>query len=273
MEPKRNRPIGIFDSGIGGLTVLNAVRKALPHEKLIYYGDTARLPYGDKSPETILRYSIENSIFLMDHWIKVLVIACNTASSVAASKLRQLFNIPVIGVIEPGAERAVKSSKNGRIAVLGTKATIQSRAYEREILTLNPEAHIVPIACPLFVPFIEEGMHGHPAAELIVREYLKPLISEKVDTVLLGCTHYLALKDQIDSFLEGKASIVDSATTCAERLLEILRDEELFTIEKGHPSPLFYASDNPEKFELLGKKFLDESLTGVKLKTRSLQEA
>lgn len=265
MHSIHERPIGMFDSGIGGLTVLNAVHELLPKEKLVYFADTARLPYGDKSAETVLRYSIENSIFLMEHWVKILVIACNTASSVAADKLRQLFNIPVVGVIEPGAKRAVSVSKNGRIAVLGTRGTIQSGAYQREILKLDAQSHVETLACPLFVPLIEEGLHDHAATRLIVQEYLKPLQSSGVDTILLGCTHYLALADLIRETLDREVEIVDSASTCAEHVSWVLKEKELATLSKESATPLYYASDNPEKFRRLGQKFMTKNLGEVKI--------
>ncbi|MFV0339803.1 MAG: glutamate racemase [Parachlamydiaceae bacterium] len=263
MAAKGDRPIGMFDSGIGGLTVLNALQKLLPNEKVVYFGDTARLPYGDKSAETILRYSIENSIFLMEHRIKALVIACNTASSVAVEKLGQLFNIPVIGVIQPGAERAAQVTKNGHIAVLGTRATIQSGAYEKELLALLPQGKIQSIACPLFVPLIEEGFHNHAASELIIADYLKPVKEAKVDTLLLGCTHYLALEKAIRNYLGEKIAIVDSASTCAEKIEEILTQEQMRSSSAEKVSHLFYASDNPEKFRLLGQKFMECTIPNV----------
>lgn len=265
MTPKTERPIGMFDSGIGGLTVLNALHKVLPNEKVVYLGDTARLPYGDKSAETILRYSIENSIFLMEHWIKVLVIACNTASSVAVEKLGQLFNIPVIGVIEPGAERAAQSTRNGHVAVIGTRATIQSGAYEKALLKRLPNGKILSIACPLFVPLIEEGLHDHKATELLIAEYLKPLKEAKVDTLLLGCTHYLALENAIREQLGEHVTIVDSASTCAEKVKQVLEQNAITTTANEKVSHLFYASDNPEKFRLLGQKFIDFELPIVNL--------
>jgi glutamate racemase len=269
MHPLEERPIGMFDSGIGGLTVLNAIHELLPKEKLVYFADTARLPYGDKSAETVLRYSIENSIFLMEHWIKLLVIACNTASSVAVDKLRQLFNIPVIGVIEPGAKTAVSVSKSGRIAVLGTRGTIQSGAYQREILKINPHAHIELIACPLFVPLIEEGLHDHAATRLIVQDYLAPLQKTPIDTILLGCTHYLALADIIRETLDRDVEIVDSASTCAEHVSCVLHEKSLATASKETATPLYYASDNPEKFRKLGQKFMTKNLGEVKVPASS----
>ena len=186
-----SRPsIGLFDSGIGGLTVLQQLVRALPDENYVYFGDTARLPYGEKSRETIIRYSIENSIFLLDKNIKMLVIPCNTATAFALEKLQKIFSVPVVGVIEPGAERAVEVSKNERIGVLGTRGTIYSQSYQKAILKINPSAFVLPIACPLFVPLVEENYVAHPSARLIVQEYLRPLKDQFIDTLLLGCTHY-----------------------------------------------------------------------------------
>lgn len=185
-----SQAIGLFDSGVGGLTVMQEIMKLLPHERLIYFGDTARVPYGNKGTRTIIRYSIENTICLLEKNIKLMVVACNTASALALPQLRRLFNLPIVGVIEPGAEKAVAATRNQRIAVLGTKATIQSGAYQTAIKKIAPHAAVIPIACPLFVPLVEEQWLDHPATHLIVREYLRPLQEQNVDTILLGCTHY-----------------------------------------------------------------------------------
>lgn len=269
---QKDHHIGLFDSGIGGLTVLRAIQDKLPKESTVYFGDTARLPYGDKSAETILRYSIENAIFLMEQNIKMLVIPCNTVSSVALDKLRKIFNIPVIGVIEPGAEHAVKTTKNKRIAVLGTKRTIESGAYHREILKLDPESHVIGIACPLFVPLVEEGMQFHQATHLIVKEYLTPLLDANIDTVVLGCTHYPVLKDIIQDFLGPRVQIVDSATTCAHKVAEILSAQKLqTTLEKV--SHQFYVSDNPQKFRTIGQQFFSEPLPEVLMQPAFIMQA
>lgn len=260
MEPLSKYSIGMFDSGIGGLTVLEEIQKKLPLEHVIYFGDTARLPYGDKSAATVLRYSIENSIFLMDQGIKVLVIACNTASSVAVDKLKKIFNLPVIGTIEPGAFEAVRCSKNGKIGVLGTKGTIDSGAFQREIVKQDSSALVVPIACPLFVPFIEEGFHTHPAAKLIIDEYLAPLKKEKIDTLLLGCTHYPALMPYIKDYLGESVTIIDSATTCATKVKDLLKEKGLENKEINISPNKFFVSDNPEKFRRLGQMFISTPL-------------
>lgn len=262
---QREQAIGVFDSGIGGLTVMDQIAKALPNEKILYLGDTARLPYGDKSPETIIRYTIENSVFLMEQNIKVLVIACNTATAFAIQEIQAILNIPVIGVIEPGAEQAIRVSRNNNIAVLGTKGTILSKAYEKKILELNPAAKVISTACPLFVPLVEEGLHTHEATTLIVHEYLAPLKLEKIDTLLLGCTHYPVLKETIQNYLGSGISIVDSASTCAEKVKGALKKYDLETSSTA-PSPhRFFVTDNPEKFQQVGKKFFQGSIENVSL--------
>lgn len=256
--------IGLFDSGVGGLTVMQQLMHVLPHERLIYFGDTARVPYGNKSSETIVRYSIENTICLLDKNIKLLVVACNTASAHALSKLRQLFNIPIVGVIEPGAEKAVAVSRNQRIAVLGTKGTIQSGAYQEAILKRAPGAIIFPIACPLFVPLVEEQWLHHPASSLIVQEYLHPLRHQQIDTLLMGCTHYPLLKTLIQQEIGDSVTLVDSASTCAEQVIELLRQScSLATSFQGKPH--YYTSDDPDKFRMLGERLFGHTLDEVEL--------
>jgi len=263
INSKQNQAIGIFDSGIGGLTVMQELMKRLPHEPLIYFGDTARLPYGEKSPEAIIRYSIENAIFLMEQNIKLLVIACNTASAFALEKLQKIFSIPILGVIEPGAENAVQSTRNQHIAVLGTKGTIKSGVYQREIEKKMPKARVVSIACPLFVPLVEERFFHHPAARLIVKEYLAPLHEQKVDTVLLGCTHYPLLKQLIMEELPSSLVIVDSASTCAEKVADILKLHHLANATDQKPYHRYFVSDDPKKFQSLGTDFLGSPIDHV----------
>jgi glutamate racemase len=263
MKEKQSQAIGIFDSGIGGLTVMREIMKRLPHENLIYYGDTARLPYGDKSKEVITRYSMENTIFLMEQNIKLLVVACNTASALALEKLQRIFNIPILGVIEPGAENAVKTSKNKNIAVLGTKGTIKSGVYQREIEKKMPQAKVISIACPLFVPLVEERFFHHPAAGLIIKEYLFPLKDHQVDTVLLGCTHYPLLKQRIMEELLEEVSVVDAAFTCALKVAEILKQSQLENGSSTHPEYQYFVSDDPIKFQSLGIDFLGMPIKNV----------
>lgn len=242
--------------------------RALPHESMVYFGDTARVPYGEKSRETILRYSIENTIFLMQHEIKMLVVACNTATAYALAKLRQIFNIPILGVVEPGAEQAVQTSKNQRIAVLGTKGTIRSGVYQEAILRLLPQAFVVPMACPLFVPLVEERFIDHPAARMIVKEYLGGLRREKVDTVLLGCTHYPLLSPLIQEEL-SEVTLVDSATTCAAHVAELLRRQRLTCDTTASPSYQFFVSDDASRFQSMGEWFLGMPLDHVQTASSS----
>lgn len=261
----KEHPLGMFDSGIGGLTVMQQLVRVLPHENIIYFGDTARLPYGAKSPETIVRYSIENATFLIQKEVKVLVIACNTASAHALESLQQRFSLPVIGVIEPGAESAVQATKNGRIGVLGTNGTINSQSYQKAILKLAPMAQIFPIACPLFVPFVEENCIDHPAMHLIVQEYLRPLKEKGIDTLLLGCTHYPLLKILIQKEMGEGVTIVDSATSCAEKVSETLSRGSLNRSSEKLSNYHYFVSDDPDKFRVSGSSFLGMPIDNVSL--------
>ena len=264
-EDRRSYCIGVFDSGIGGLTVMNELTKALPHESFIYFGDTARIPYGGKSPETIIRYSIENTVFLLEKKIKMLVVACNTATALALYKLIQIFNIPIVGVIHPGAEKAVSVTRKNKIAVLGTKGTIHSGAYEEEIHRLLPEASVISIACPLFVPLIEEDFLHHPATRMIIKEYLSPLKTKEIDTLLLGCTHYPLLKNLIQEELGPAITLVDSAKTCAEKVVRILSDENLTIINPTTVQHNYFVSDDPKKFQDLAQRLFNYRIDPVLL--------
>lgn len=257
------RAIGMFDSGVGGLTVLQEVKRTLPQENIVYFADTARLPYGSKSPSTIVRYSIENAIFLMEQQIKVLVIPCNTATAHALEKLRKLLSIPIIGVIEPGAEKAAQITTHGHIAVLGTKGTIQSGAYKRAILSFKPDAQVLEIACPLFVPLVEEQFINHPATRLIAQEYLKPLKDQQSDTLLLGCTHYPLLRTMIQEVVGSQIALVDSATTCAEKVATFLQQNHLKAPGDQIPTYQYFVSDDPEKFKALGEEILAAKIDRV----------
>jgi glutamate racemase len=261
-ESISSRAIGMFDSGVGGLTVMREILQALPHEDIVYFGDTARVPYGNKSSETIIRYSIENAIFLMEKNVKVLVVACNTASAYSIAKLQKIFNIPVIGVIEPGVQKAVQATRNRHVAVIGTRATIQSGIYQQEIEKRLPGAQILAIPCPLFVPLVEERFATHSAAKLIVKEYLAPVKNEQTDTLLLGCTHYPLLRELIQDELGDGVTIVDSATTCAETVKEILKLHRIQST-KTLGSQTYFVSDDAEKFQRIGMDFLGRSLDNV----------
>jgi glutamate racemase len=262
-----SQAIGIFDSGVGGLTVMQQLMRTLPQERFIYFGDTARVPYGNKSRDTVERYCIENTICLMEKKIKLLVVACNTASALALSKLRQLFHIPIVGVIEPGAERAVATTHNQCIAVLGTKGTIQSGAYQAAIKNLAPKATIIPIACPLFVPLVEEQWLRHPATRLIIQEYLQSLFDYSIDTLLLGCTHYPLLSPLIQEHVGEEVKLVDSAAACADQVAHLLQQNQLMApILQGKHQ--YFVSDDPEKFRSLGEHLFGHPLEEVQLLTK-----
>ncbi len=220
-------PIGVFDSGIGGLTVAAALRELLPAEQIFYIGDTARVPYGGKSRRTIERYSVEIAGLLLAEQAKLIVVACNTASALAVPRLKQLFNLPVQGVIDPGASAAVRSTRNGRIGVIGTRATIASRAYEQAIHDLSSPAQVFAEPCPLLVPLIEEGLFDDPITDQILHRYLDPLLGEGIDTLVLGCTHYPLLRAAIARVAGEGVTLVDSAQNCALAVDEILKNRSL----------------------------------------------
>ena len=216
------RPIGVFDSGIGGLTVVKALRDLLPNESIFYLGDTARVPYGGKSPSTVERYSIEMAEMLVAEDVKAVVVACNSASSVALPKLEQTLAVPVIGVIKPGAEAAIAATRNRRVGVIGTRATIKSGAYERALRALDAKIDISAQACPLLVPLIEEGWLEDALTDRVIARYLEPLMRSGIDTLVLGCTHYPLLTAAIARFLGDKVTLVDSAHNCALAVRDLL---------------------------------------------------
>ena len=249
------RPIGVFDSGIGGLTVLKALTSALPGEDFIYLGDTARLPYGTKSNEVIIRYSKENTEFLLAKGIKMLVVACNTSSAVALDAIASDTMVPVIGVIEPGARAAVKASRNGKIGVIGTEATIASGAYTRAIQRLGRKSEIYTRACPLLVPLAEEGWIDNEVAERTVAHYLESLKQSGIDTLLLGCTHYPLLRAMFAQILGASVRIVDSATATAVEVRDRLRMLRL--AKRGADgSQSFFVTETPDRFVRVGRRFL-----------------
>jgi glutamate racemase len=250
-------PIGIFDSGLGGLTVVRALLRRLPHESIVYVGDTARVPYGPKSPDTVRRYSREIAGFLRDEGVKALVVACNTATAHALPMLRETLDMPVVGVVEPGARAAVQATRGGRIGVIGTAGTISSGAYERAIRAIAPAAPIVAAACPLFVPLVEEGWLDREATRLIARTYLRPLAECGVDTVVLGCTHYPLLAPVIAGELPGVV-LIDSADETAGDVVRVLDRYALATNSRALPTHRFIATDDPERFLRAGRLFLGE---------------
>ena len=222
-----SRPIGVFDSGIGGLTVVSALRRLLPNESIYYLGDTARVPYGGKSASTVQRYSLEIASLLLGENAKTLIVACNTASALALPVLRQRVQVTVTGVIEPGARAAASATRNGHIGVIGTRATIKSGAYERALRELNPELRVTARACPLLVPLIEEGWLQSDVTDTVVMQYLEPLLEDGIDTLVLGCTHYPLLRPTISRLLGDAVTLVDSAENCATALRDLLQEEGL----------------------------------------------
>ena len=258
------RPIGVFDSGVGGLTVVKEMLKELPSEDIIYFGDTARVPYGIKSKETVIRFSIENILFLLKYDVKLICVACNTVSSVALPVIKSHFRVPIVGVISPGVREAVYATRNKRIGVIGTRGTVKSNAYEKQIKQLDPSMKVISVACPLFVPFAEEGLLEGSEVLSIARKYLKPLNNFGVDTVILGCTHYPLLKPVIKKALGSSATLIDSAKQVAIEVKRILVAEGLLNTKGKKASHKFYVSDNPEWFTGLAQRFLGAPLPGAK---------
>ena len=262
--------IGVFDSGIGGLTILRALRKALPHENFIYFGDTANVPYGGKSKAMVTRLATAVAQFLQTQQVKLIVVACNTASAQALPALSKSLSVPVMGVIAPGAQAAVSATKNHKIAVLGTQGTIESRAYVKAIKKHNKKLRVFQQACPLFVPLAEEGFAHKPAAELIAREYLAPVQKSGADTVILGCTHYPILKEMIARVLGRKISLVDSAETLAQAVKSFLKTHRMTAVAGRRGSLKLYASDDPQKFSRSAQKLLNEKVARATLKKLTL---
>ncbi|HXW97136.1 MAG TPA: glutamate racemase [Gemmatimonadales bacterium] len=253
-------PIGIFDSGIGGLTVARAIYERLPGESTIYFGDTARVPYGPKSPETVRRYSREILQWLLGEGVKLVVIACNTSTAHALAALQEESPVPVIGVIEPGARAAVRVSHGGAVGVIGTVGTIASNAYARAIHALAPALKVEQVACPLFVPLVEEGWFDHPATELVAREYLEPLRRARIEALVLGCTHYPLLKPLLARVMGPEVRLIDSAEETASAVAETLGERSLASpgIERAYHR--FVVSDDEPRFRQVGSRFIGEKL-------------
>ena len=257
-------PIGIFDSGIGGLTVFRAVRRELPKEDIVYFGDTARVPYGTKSKETITRFSIDNVHFLEGFRVKMVIVACNTASSLSLDTLQKKFSIPVIGVIEPGAQEALRRTKSGRIGVIGTKSTVGSNAYETCLKHLDPSVKVYSSACPLFVPFVEEGWLDGDVVSKVAHTYLDAFRSFKVDTLILGCTHYPLLARIIQKTMGNKVRLINSGEETAKEAKRLSMRLKLTSQKKaGGSAARFFVSDEPEQFRTLGERFLGSSIPFV----------
>jgi glutamate racemase len=251
--------IGIFDSGVGGLTVLHALLSALPHEDLVYLGDTGRYPYGTKSAETVTRYSIENVDFLVAKGIKLLVVACNTASSVALDALAARYALPIVGVIEPGARAAVARTRSGRVGVIGTEGTIASGAYTTALRALRPDLEIYTRPCPLLVALAEEGWVEGPIPRGVIETYLATLKKSGIDTLVLGCTHYPLLKPVIAAVMGDQVALVDSAEETARAVAEVLATSGLAR-GRGTGEASFFVTDVPDRFIRIGQRFLGSRL-------------
>lgn len=258
-RPQSDGPIGVFDSGIGGLTVFREIIRVLPHEDIIYLGDTARLPYGSKSADAIVRYSLNSASFLLSQGIKMLIVACYTASTHALEILQEKLPIPVIGVVQPGFELIMKTTQKQRIAILGTQSTIASNIYQNLIRQHYPKAQVFAIACPLFVPLAEENFSGHEAARLIADHYLSSLKTADIDAVLLACTHYPLLRKAIQQALPPNIAIIDSGPYCAEQARNLLTASHLLK-EPHVPEYCFYVTDHPSHFATLAKLFLGREI-------------
>jgi len=255
--------IGMFDSGVGGLTVLREVKRLLPHEHILYFGDTARVPYGNRSSQTITKYALESALFLLTKGIKLLVIACNVSTAFALSVLKKRFPIPVIGVIEPGAKEAVQSTKNKRIGVIGTRGTVESKAYERSIKKLDPRITVISQACPLFVPIVEEGLEHDDVAYLMAEKYLKEIRRSRIDTLVMGCTHYPALEKVIRHILGNHVQVIHSGRATAKEVKDILEKNNLLnTTGKGGCE--YFVTDAPAPFKEIGSRLLGEPLKNIK---------
>jgi len=257
------KPIGVFDSGIGGLTVVKALIRELSNESIIYFGDTARVPYGSKSKSTIVKFSLENVEFLLRFGVKCIVIACNTSSSWALPTLRRYFKVPIIGVIRPGARAAVRRTNTKRIGVIGTEATVNSRAYEMEIKRLDPAIKVFSKSCPLFVPLVETGWLNGSICTQIAATYLDPLKRQRIDALILGCTHYPLLASVLRKAIGPQVRLIDSATETAVEVKALLAWNEWLSSSQTRPRLRFFVTDEPDHFVHLGERFLGYPIRSV----------
>jgi glutamate racemase len=257
------RPIGIFDSGIGGLTVVREVRRRLPAESLVYFGDTARVPYGTKSPRVVYDFAFQDTRFLIGQDVKMVVVACHTVSSIALASLQEAFSLPILGVVEPGVEAALAATRNGCIGVIGTRATVLSGAYERSFSAKRPGVSVFMQACPLFVPLVEEGWLEGDVTGRVAELYLEPLIAKGVDTLVLGCTHYPLLKPVLQKVMGGSIVLIDSAEETSRTVAEKLAGDGIGSGSGPAAEPRFFVSDIPHHFKRVGELCLGESMREV----------
>ena len=260
----RNYAIGVFDSGLGGLTVVKELMKILPREDIVYFGDTARVPYGTKSKESIIRFSKENVSILLKNKVKMVVVACNTSSSFALPTLRESFSVPILGVIKPGAKKAVETTRNRRVGIIATSATINSGEYVKEIKRLDPSAKVAVQACPLFVPLVEEGWFENKVTAEVAHTYLDKMRRARIDTLILGCTHYPLLKPLLRRVMGRKVMLVDSAQEVAREVKQLLEYTRQNKTTGARPKYEFLVSDEPKHFSRLAKKFLGRDIAQAK---------
>jgi glutamate racemase len=254
-------PIGIFDSGIGGLTVMKEIIEQLPSEHILYFGDTARVPYGGRSPETVMRYSLENSEFLMAKGIKILVVACNTSSAISLDTLREKFPVPVVGVVEPGAKAAAEKTKSKNVAVIGTETTINSKSYDIAIKAIDSSIQVAGFACPLFVPLIEEGWLDGDVVKLTAEKYLAPLKLGGADALVLGCTHYPMIKRVLRETVS--IPLIDSAVETAKEVRRVLENNNIICESEGDALREFHVTDAPDKFAAVGERFFGHKIENI----------
>jgi len=259
----KSQPIGIFDSGLGGLTVVKEILRLLPNEDLIYFGDTGRTPYGPRSKDIIIAFSHQDTRFLLEQKVKIIVVACNTSSAQALDEIQKSYQIEMIGVIEPGAISALKATKNGKIGIIGTVGTISSDAYARTINKLDPKIKVFSMACPLFVPLVEEGYIEKEATRLIAADYLSSFKTDGIDTLILGCTHYPLLKRVIRAVLGEEIVLIDSAEETAQAVYHHLLKLNLLREKTAHVQHKFYVSDFPERFHQVARHFLGDTIRNI----------
>lgn len=264
----KNAPIGVFDSGVGGLTVVREIMRQIPNEKIVYFGDTARVPYGSKSKETVTRYSRQIVRFLQTQEVKAIVVACNTASAYALDEIERETDIPMIGVVKPGARVAAETTSNGKIGVIATEGTVNSHIYSRYIKEIKADANVVGKACPLFVPLVEEGLLQDPVTDEIAKRYLTELIDIGIDTLILGCTHYPLLRSTVGKIMGEGVTLVNPAYETARELKELLEREELLNEEEpklGDNKYRFYVSDGAEKFKRFANSIIKYGILSAKI--------
>lgn len=258
-----NRPIGIFDSGIGGLTVLKEISEQLPHEDIIYFGDTARIPYGTKSKETVIKYAFQCIKFLLSKDVKAIVIACNTASALAYEEALKEFKVPILGVIQPGARATNSTTRNNKVGVIGTTSTINSYAYQNSIRALNKNAEVIGVACPLFVQIVEDGWEDTDVAMITAEKYLLELKEHEIDTLVLGCTHYPILRYTLSKVVGEKVSLVNPAFETAKEIKSLLKQKDLLSDKMEKPVYKYFVSDDPEKFRRIGGNIMNKNILSI----------